>query len=669
MLVIKRKSVLIIAAVIVASLVKAQSFVHPGLLHCKEDLQRMKNAVAEKQEPIYSGYQLFTQNPASQYTYKMQGPMSMVGRNPTVGQETYDNDANAAHQNAVMWAITGDKAYADKAIQIINAWSSTLQSVTGRDAVLMAGLGPFKMINAAEIIRYTNAGWSDADIKQAEKHFKEVIYPVIKNFAPFANGNWDAAAIKTVLAIAVFCNDRAMFESGLRYYVDGCGNGRLTNYVINEEGQIQETGRDQGHTQLGIGLLAECSEIAWHQGLDLYGYANNRLLKGFEYTARYNLNNEVPFEHVLDRTGKYEHFTPSTIGRGQMRAVYEQIFNHYVKRMGIAAPYTTQAAEKIRPEGPGKPGADHPGYGTLYYTRASSPASSWTLNTVPAAPGGLIAKGSSTQNTLVWIASVGANSYMVKRSNQLNGPYTVIAKHITGTNYIDKHVKAGAAYFYTVSASNEKGEGANASGTGIAAGLPSPWKQEDIGAVTIPGTSFFDGLQFRLEGSGWGIDSVHDSFRFTWLPLNGDGTITARLLPEPGSQLSAMGLMMREGTTDNAAFAALLIYPGRTKQIEAPAWQAKLLVRNASGEKTKEMAALTLAEPSVTYGRLTGAYWIRLQRKRNVVNAFGSYDGKEWASIGNTTVVLKKDLLMGIPVCAGMPNSTIVYFDNVAVSK
>ena len=134
----------------------SQTFVHPGLLHSREDLERMKKAVANKEEPIYSGYQIFIQNPASQHTYKMQGPMAMVGRNPTVGQGVYDSDANAAHQNAVMWAITGDTAYAAKAKQLVNAWSSTLKSITGRDAVLMAGLGPFKMVLAAEILRYTN---------------------------------------------------------------------------------------------------------------------------------------------------------------------------------------------------------------------------------------------------------------------------------------------------------------------------------------------------------------------------------------------------------------------------------------------------------------------------------------------------------------------------------
>ncbi|MEO6548020.1 MAG: alginate lyase family protein, partial [Ferruginibacter sp.] len=225
----------------------AQTFVHPGILHSKEDLQRMKDAVANKQEHIYSGYQLFIQNPASQFTYKLGEPLAMVSRNPTVGQTGYDNDANAAHQNAVAWVITGDKRFADKAIEIVNAWSHTLKAITGKDAVLMAGLGPFKMINAAEILRYTNSGWREADIRQTEKHLKEVIYPGLKDFAPFANGNWDAAAIKTMMSIAVFCNDKPMFERALRYYVNGHGNGSLCHYIINEDGQVQESGRDQAH--------------------------------------------------------------------------------------------------------------------------------------------------------------------------------------------------------------------------------------------------------------------------------------------------------------------------------------------------------------------------------------------------------------------------------------
>ncbi|WP_460500204.1 alginate lyase family protein, partial [Hymenobacter agri] len=367
---LKTSALALLLALAGPATVRAQGFVHPGLLHSQEDLARMKRAIAAHEEPTFGGYEVFRQNEASQAIYAAKGPLAAVSRNPTVGAGDYDADANAAHQNALMWCLTGDHAYADKAIALVNAWSRTLTSIGGRDAVLMAGLGPFKMVQAAELLRYSNAGWAPADIQKTEQHFRTVIYPVLREYAPFANGNWEAAALKTVMAIGIFCNDRPMYEDALRYYVNGWGDGRLTHYVINETGQGQESGRDQAHAQLGIGMLAECSEMAWHQGLDLYGYAENRLLKGFEYAAKYNLgHDDVPFVTTLDRTGKYFHQQISTKARGELRPLYEQVYNHYVHRRGLPAPYTQQAAEKLRPEGPGRPGADHPGFGTLFYTR------------------------------------------------------------------------------------------------------------------------------------------------------------------------------------------------------------------------------------------------------------------------------------------------------------
>ncbi len=643
----------------------AQNFVHPGIFHSREDLERMKKAVATKEEPIYSGYQLFAQNPASQSTYKMQGPKEMVGRNPTVGQSTYDSDANAAHHNAIMWAITGEKAYAEKSIEIVNAWASTLKSITGRDAVLMAGLGPFKMVNAAEILRYTNSGWKQADIKQAEKHFKEVIYPVIKDFAPFANGNWDAAAMKTVMSIAVFCNDGEMFERTLKYYVNGHGNGCLTNYVINEAGQIQESGRDQGHTQLGIGMLAECSEIAWHQGLNLFGYADNRLLKGFEYVAQFNLGNEVPFTETLDRTGKYHHLSIARQDRGPLRAVYEHVYNHYANRMGLSASFTQQAAEKIRPEGPGKPGADHPGYGTLFF---SVKPGEGKADAVPVSPAGIVAKSTPQSISLTWIEPIGAKTYIVKRAEKSGGPYSVIAQNIAEPNYTDKSVKPGKLYYYAITASNAKGESKRSIETAISAGLPLLWVQADIGKVNQSGSTEFNGKEFTFSASGAGIDSLSDSFHFAGTPLKGDGSITARYVPQLSSQFSRFGLCIREGLADNTANISLSVNPGKTANIEAPDWHVKLTARSKASESTTVLNTVTnLPESAVTYGRLTGYYWLRLQRKGNNVFAYVSANGNDWLPAGNTRFESGKPLFIGLYAASGMPNSTRIKFDNVKV--
>lgn len=642
------------------------AFNHPGLLHSRTDLERMRNMLSQGVEPVQSGFEVFRADPASQLDYQMRGPGEEIGRNPSVNFREFDSDANASYQLALMWAVMGEQAYADKAIKIINAWSNSLKRVSGRDAVLMAGLGPFKMINAAEILRYTDSGWDKADIHQCEQMLLNAIYPAVKDFALFANGNWDAAAIQTVMAIGVFCNDRAIFERGLRYYVDGAGNGRLTHYVINEAGQCQESGRDQQHTQLGLALLAACCEIAWQQGLDLYAYADYRLLKGFEYTAKYNLGEEVPFVETLDRTGKYHHKQISTEGRGRLRAVFEMVYNHYVNRAGMDAPWTQKAAEQVRPEGPGRPGADHPGFGTLLFTR---PKTEQVVESNPVSPGGMVTDGSPQKVSLTWIESVGATHYTVKRAPASGGPYEIIAENIRQPKYTDTDVQPGKVYYYTVSAANDKGISDNAYPVGACAGLPSNWEQADIGAVKIAGSSDYDGQMFTVDAAGTNIGSGSDQLHFTYVRMKTDGVITARYVPQLSSQFTQFGLMVRQSLDANAPHTSLLISPQFGRNIEAPGWYARLMTRTAAGDETFVECDTQLEAPYVSYGRLTEYCWLRLERAGDTFTASVSSDGQSWNRVGQSSVDIGDDLLVGLAVCSGLEDvTTTVKFDNVNVS-
>ena len=87
----------------------------------------------------------------------------------------------------------------------------------------------------------------------------------------------------------------------------GAGNGSIAHaipFLHGDLGQWQESGRDQGHTVMGVGLLGTICEMAWNQGVDLYGYDDNRFLKGAEYVARYNLGRDVPFTTYKWGTGR-----------------------------------------------------------------------------------------------------------------------------------------------------------------------------------------------------------------------------------------------------------------------------------------------------------------------------------------------------------------------------
>lgn len=362
---------LAIIAVLVAEGDAQERFVHPGILHGREDLARMRDRVRKGEEPWKAGFEVLRDHPQSRKDWKRRGPFETVVRGPRENRRIaeLEQDSNAAYQNALMGAVTGDEGHWRKAAEILDAWSGTLQGISGHDKELAASLCGFKLVNAAELLRHAWGGWGQEAVVRFERMAREVLYPVIREFAPFANGNWDTGCVKAMMAIGVFCDDREVFDRAVAYFRGGKGNGRLTHYVVNETGQVQESGRDQQHAQLGMGHLAEACEIAWKQGLDLYGESGNRLLRGFEYLARYNLGEEVPFEPFTDVTGKYRAVRVSEEGRGRLRPIYEMVWNHYEGRRGVPAPWTRRAADRIRPEGAAF-GADHPGFGTLLWTLA-----------------------------------------------------------------------------------------------------------------------------------------------------------------------------------------------------------------------------------------------------------------------------------------------------------
>lgn len=348
------------------------SFTHPGILHTREALSNIKQVISKQQQPWASAYQLFNGDPRSSYNYPVNGPydyVSRMGSKPgesNLHKKEFEDDCLAAYYNAVQWWLTGDRRHASKAMEIMDGYAQELKDVINHDRELMASLCGHLLVNAAELIRHSDAGWPEERVVAFEQLVRGVLYPVIAEFATFANGNWDAACIKAMMTFGVFLDDDAMFDRAVAYFYKGEGNGRLTHYIIDETGQCQESGRDQAHTQFGLGCLAEACEIGYNQGLDMYGAADNRLLAGFEYTAKYNLGFDVPFSSWLDRTGKYYHTRIADHDRGKFRGVFEIVLNHYEKRMHLNPFYTRMVVERIAPEG--EPWtADHPGYGTLLF--------------------------------------------------------------------------------------------------------------------------------------------------------------------------------------------------------------------------------------------------------------------------------------------------------------
>jgi parallel beta-helix repeat protein len=315
------------------SLVKP--FVHPGMAQGLQDLQYMKQKVLGGSQPWKTAFENLKKNASLEFkpephTHISVGPYGVND----IGGKALFKSANAAYDHALMWYVTGNKAYADKAIEILNAWSPVLWDFDDNNAKLNVGLTAYYFLNAAEILKYSGSGWKEKDIQQFKQMMLTVYYPTVRDFFTEANGNWDASIINTLLCIGIFTDNHQIFNRAIERYHRGPGNSGITKYIY-PNGQLQEATRDWGHVQLGIGEFEKAAQIAWTQGIDLYGVAENRLALGYEYTAKYMLGEEVPVYGVI-----------SARERDKFRDIYESIYYHYSFTKGIEMPYTSRVIEQ-----------------------------------------------------------------------------------------------------------------------------------------------------------------------------------------------------------------------------------------------------------------------------------------------------------------------------------
>ena len=310
-------------------------FVHPGMAQSRADLDYMKQQILAGKEPWKSAFERLKKGVSPDFkpqpfTHVSVGP---YGQNSIGGRELFAS-ADAAYENAILWYVTNEKHYAQKAIDILNSWSSVMWDLDGNNAKLNVGLTTFSFLNAAEILTNTDSGWNDSDVRNFKRFMLTVYYPAIKDFFTEANGNWDAAMMNAMMCIGVFTDNHEIFNKALERFYRGPGNSGITKYIY-PGGQIQESTRDWGHVQLGIGEFSKVTQVAWTQGIDLYCIADDRLAQGYEYCSRYMSGEKV------DCYGQI-----STRDMSPFRDIYESIYDHYLHVKGVELSYTGKIIEK-----------------------------------------------------------------------------------------------------------------------------------------------------------------------------------------------------------------------------------------------------------------------------------------------------------------------------------
>ena len=644
-----------------------RKFVHPGGLHTKEDLDRMKNMVATGQHPWIEGWNELLKDPLAQNTF-----ISKAFSNLGNSRQKASREAHAAYLNTIRWYISGDESYARCAINICNAWSATVDRIPSGNEISGLGgipIGEFAM--TAEILR-TCSLWKQEDFEQFKNMMLKYWYPVCRDFLLHHNGanvdyywtNWDACNIMSLVAIGILCDNEEIYNEGINYYKNGLGNGNIKNAVPYLHkladgsiiGQWQESGRDQEHAQLGVGFLASVCQMAWNQGDDLFSFDNNRLLAGAEYVAAHNMMKPVPFQYYNNSQGLNNHWgSINGLGKLAGRPIWEMIYNHYEVLKGIPTPNTKRMAELLRPE---HGSIDHFGYGTLTFTLKPS---NYPPLPVPATPRNLKAQSAVGKILLEWDPSAEyfANGYIIQRAEKGSNEYKDIAvyKERTTTNYTDVSVENNKSYSYRIAAVNKTGQSPYSeivsASPAVSYALPGYWKSTQIGNVENMKTGYADvnGQTIIIKSMKGTIGNASDNLPFVYQDIKGNMSITCRILNFNGP-INEVGIMVRSSLNEDSPAVTMTLGHWGSRF-------ARMGWRNSQGDKMN-------FEPGNTYTWLPA--WFKLVRCGNVFYAYESCDGVNWIYIHATKIEMPEKCYVGLTACfTQQKESNIAEFDHISL--
>lgn len=347
------RNLLLLLLLLSAFPVMAQrTFRHPGLSYTQADLDRMKAMYEAKVEPFYSGFiALRDQNFYTRYRDinrpfpTTQSKDTVIWDNPNLW---LDGFGQIAHNNALIWHVTGDTYYADRAVTVLNRYKN-IHSVKPYGTNPLDASKVYRLLEGAELMR-DYPGWKAED-QQAFRDFllypgysttedyykkysdadtvknKVTIYWNIFQGDPQRHGNQGLYAMRSLLAMGVYLDNDTIYDRAYRkimsqphrpydlaypigpnygtekvsampdFYrtwnlnatgtTEDYGSDDELKYWIYENGQCQEAARDQGHILDCMVGVTNSAQIAWNQGDDLFTAYDYRLLKGINYVAKY----------------------------------------------------------------------------------------------------------------------------------------------------------------------------------------------------------------------------------------------------------------------------------------------------------------------------------------------------------------------------------------------
>ena len=192
--------------------------------------------------------------------------------------------------------------------------------------------------------------------------------------------------------------------------------------------------------------------------------------------------------------------------------------------------------------------------------------------------------------------------------------------------------------------------GGTGGGGGTGSTLPAPWTDGDVGSVTIPGSASYATGMFTVTASGNDIWNTADAFHFVYQPLNGDGSIEARVDSLQNTYAWAKaGVMIRESLNASSAHAIMLMSAAKGAAFQ---WRA------TTGGTSKSVSGSLSAPPR----------WVRLVRSGDTFTGYESPDGSTWIQVSSQTISMAANVFVGLAVTSHNTSATTTaQIDSVTV--
>ncbi|MEV5960221.1 alginate lyase family protein [Kribbella sp. NPDC051952] len=342
------------------------AFTHPGVGSSQAQLDFVRAKVQAGAQPWTNAFNQ-AKNSAYASLSRTPKPRAVVEcgpySDPNLGCTDEREDAIAAYTDALLWYITRDDRYAQKAIQLMDAWSATIRDHTNSNAPLQTAWASSSWPKAAEIIKHVYGNWPNSG--RFATMLRNVYVPEMINGSN-SNGNWELSMIEALQGIGVFLEDKTVYDKAIALYrlrvpayvyleSDGALPKTVPSQNLNTRDKIvsywqgqgtfvtgltQETCRDFTHTGYGISSISHVLETSRIQGIDLYPEFGERLRQALGFQSRWERNLE-PVPSWLCK---------GAVNRG-LGPITEVGYNALHTRLGIAMANTQALTESRRPAG------------------------------------------------------------------------------------------------------------------------------------------------------------------------------------------------------------------------------------------------------------------------------------------------------------------------------